>query len=1001
MANWSTLKAAIANIIKTNGNQEITGKLLQSALNSIVSSVGENAAFAGVATPETNPGAPDGHVFYLAGISGIYSNFGVTVQDEIAVIANNSSGSWAKQSIISAATTEKAGVMSAKDKKTLDKHSWSIIRVLGLESRVDFNDSVVGSSNTFFDLSEPISVVKGEKLKFQVELTATNSNIIIVYLWSSDAYVTEPNYIGADTTEITFNITADATITRISLRGDTILSGSISTVIEGAINKINHNAEEIQQIKSTGYDPAIVEGSYLSDSGEAISDAGYKHTSFIHVIEGATLSITGRKVCAYNTNKLFVSVLSNSGGDIIIPSQVRYIRVDAAKTSLLDITRYGSSLLGVALLQDVCNANDAFNNIYSKFKLSSGYYATNGIAQAGSAYVKTDYIYVSSNVYFTIRPLRACFYDADKKFVSSIEAPEAHLVVPGNAMYVTFSYPKTDVEGKNLIIHGDRINEFIVYKDELEGAIKQLREDVIDAYVTEYTNNLTNEQDSTASVVGGEYGAVGAKYSLPVKCTGKYSLHFEFKYPANVDGSRKEILHFDNIAGSVKGGCRVYLDNLGYAIAEQQIRSGRVVALAPITSDNNYVARVNTSPSHISLQTGNDAFSLRYLGSNQTATMSVTENGLVFIGVAEVNTIPFPANASMLDFANTLETMCAEGGSLNGVFEFTAYDVFGRSTADLTKVANIPLYYTYSYGADNFPVFVPYNDDNWHSVDIVFDSSATNGWDLLSFFFDGHRVNYVDNGFTLTGNGVFNTSVTIGGDGIAVRNLKYTDRCTKVDAPVINIEMLHSIKDELSLGGQDKISTSEIERVITVYKKHGYKHIPLSEISQYMRGNKALSGKYFCLVHDDYFYNSPKLLNLYKGMGCKVCFAIINELLSEEVAEEYKKNSLHFEYAIHSETNYASLKYDLLVQKIRSDMANLGNSLNSITNMLVYPYGATNRGIGKVLFHEGITVAITVGGDQVSMNCNPMILPRMTTRATGAFENLDSQLANVDKYYKE
>lgn len=1007
MANYASLKTAIQNVIKTNGNNEITGALLQQSLLAMVNSLGDGYQFAGVATPTTNPGSPDARVFYLAGISGVYTHFGVTVQDEIAVIANSSS-SWTKQSIISAATTEKAGIMSAKDKQTLNKDSESIssiLSLLALESRVDFDNTVIGSSNTFFDLSEPISVKNGDKLKFQVQLTAANSNSFAAYLWSPSTYVTEGAYLEANYTEVTFDIIADATITRLSLRGDNILTGSMSTKIEGILTKINQNSEEIQQIKSTGYDSTIVEGAYLSDLGESYSDDGYKRTNYIPVIEGETLSITGRKVCAYDEAQQFVSVLSNSGGDIVIPSRVSYIRVDATKTAELVITRYGSTMLGVASLQDVSNAYDSFKNIYSKFILSSGYYAaSNGSAQADSNYVKTDYIRVSSNVYLNIPPFRTCFYDADKNFLSFTEAVKSHFVVPENGVYVTFSYKKADVEGKNLVIYGDRINEFIVYRDELDNEIKQLREEVANSYVTNYKNNLTNQQDSTVTVVSGEYGAVGSKYNLPVKCTGKYSLHFEFKYPTNVDGSRIEILRFSNIAGSFNGGCRVYLDNLGYAIADQQVRSGRVVALAPITSDNNYVAKFGPSiayAQYLSLQTGNDAFSLRYLGSNQDAQMSITESGLVFTGITGVNTISFPANASMLDFANTLKTMCASGGSLNGVFEFTAYDVFGRSTADLTKVANIPLYYTYSYGADNFPVFVPYNDNNWHSVDIVFDSSAANGQDLLSFFFDGHRVGYIDNGFTLTGNGVFNTNVTIGGNGIAVRNLKYTDRCTEIDAPAINVEMLHNIKDDLSLGGQEQISVNEIERVITVYKKHGYKHIPLSEIGQYIRGNKALSGKCFCLIHDDYFINSQKLLNLYKGLDCKVCFAIINELLTTDVAEDYKKNASHFEYAIHSQTSYASLKYDSLLQQVRSDMANLGNSLNSITNLLVYPYGATNIGIGKVLFHEGITVALIVGDGMASMACNPMLLPRMPSRANGAFENLDSQLANVDKYYKQ
>jgi hypothetical protein len=94
MANWSTLKAAIANVIKTNGNQEITGAVLQNTLNSIVSAVGENATFAGIATPSTNPGAPDGNVFYIASESGTYSNFGGIVNNGECLILKKNEDSW-------------------------------------------------------------------------------------------------------------------------------------------------------------------------------------------------------------------------------------------------------------------------------------------------------------------------------------------------------------------------------------------------------------------------------------------------------------------------------------------------------------------------------------------------------------------------------------------------------------------------------------------------------------------------------------------------------------------------------------------------------------------------------------------------------------------------------------------------------------------------------------------------------------------------------------------
>ena len=73
--SWNNLKAAIAAAIRTNNNQEITGDILQNTLNSIVDNVGANATFAGVATPSTSPGTPDGPVFWIAGTPGIYSNF--------------------------------------------------------------------------------------------------------------------------------------------------------------------------------------------------------------------------------------------------------------------------------------------------------------------------------------------------------------------------------------------------------------------------------------------------------------------------------------------------------------------------------------------------------------------------------------------------------------------------------------------------------------------------------------------------------------------------------------------------------------------------------------------------------------------------------------------------------------------------------------------------------------------------------------------------------------
>lgn len=94
MGNYEQLKEAIRNVIKQNGRQEITGQILQSTLLSIVSNVGENASFAGVAIPSTVPATSDKNIFYIAGKKGTYANFGGKVVSSEAVIFTNRSGAW-------------------------------------------------------------------------------------------------------------------------------------------------------------------------------------------------------------------------------------------------------------------------------------------------------------------------------------------------------------------------------------------------------------------------------------------------------------------------------------------------------------------------------------------------------------------------------------------------------------------------------------------------------------------------------------------------------------------------------------------------------------------------------------------------------------------------------------------------------------------------------------------------------------------------------------------
>lgn len=100
MANYSTLKAAVADVVKTNGTQAITGANLQTVLLSIINSVGGGGyIFKGVATPSTDAGTPDENVFYIGG-AGTYANFGTSVTVPVGSICLfKYNGSWATEQI--------------------------------------------------------------------------------------------------------------------------------------------------------------------------------------------------------------------------------------------------------------------------------------------------------------------------------------------------------------------------------------------------------------------------------------------------------------------------------------------------------------------------------------------------------------------------------------------------------------------------------------------------------------------------------------------------------------------------------------------------------------------------------------------------------------------------------------------------------------------------------------------------------------------------------------
>lgn len=193
MGNYEQLKQAVADVVKSNGNQEITGDILQNTLLTIISTVGSGATFAGIATPTTNPVTPDQNVFYIASEDGIYSNFGnVVLENEVAIFTNGN-GIWQKG---------KTGIATYKQVSELEYKSIpSIIEIIKPYNNwirdkynLGYCDANTGkfTENESYLTSEKLTVKQGNVIQcgyflVQGSYIQYNPNQFI-NIWSSDGF---------------------------------------------------------------------------------------------------------------------------------------------------------------------------------------------------------------------------------------------------------------------------------------------------------------------------------------------------------------------------------------------------------------------------------------------------------------------------------------------------------------------------------------------------------------------------------------------------------------------------------------------------------------------------------------------------------------------------------------------------------------------------------------------------------------------------------------------
>ena len=178
MANFEQLKSTVANVIKTNGEENITGAIMQDVLLTIINSIAGGYMFGGVAQHSGNVGNPDYNVFYLAG-SGAYTGYGgaITIPDGCYGVFLYD-GTWSQEVVDigvhltgDVATGEQDGVTGGRIKQALDDLEDNIntaINELASAIRQTFESLIVSDVTAVADklvkITEGIRITAGGQI---------------------------------------------------------------------------------------------------------------------------------------------------------------------------------------------------------------------------------------------------------------------------------------------------------------------------------------------------------------------------------------------------------------------------------------------------------------------------------------------------------------------------------------------------------------------------------------------------------------------------------------------------------------------------------------------------------------------------------------------------------------------------------------------------------------------------------------------------------------------
>ena len=275
---WTELKTSIANVIKANGNQEITGAVLQSVLFSMIENLGWKYTYYGtVQISSEAPENTDGNIFVFPTQKGVYPNFGGLEVSNKLCIFYNSGANWIKQDLPALFYDNAIFTLLALNAAT-QEYAYYIA-----SNGAQHNDPN-------YHTTEFIEINPGEEIMY---LGGLHTLVLALSFYSADkTFISGTNF---DTIAIVNSYIGTATAPENAkyVRASYLISTDFSIVIKSALKNIKHIALTVANSISDFKGAADINGDGVSIYRNVGSKAIWNTTHKYAVIDfGTSLNVT-------------------------------------------------------------------------------------------------------------------------------------------------------------------------------------------------------------------------------------------------------------------------------------------------------------------------------------------------------------------------------------------------------------------------------------------------------------------------------------------------------------------------------------------------------------------------------------------------------------------------------------------------------------------------------------------------------------------------------------